>query len=91
MKFKKEFLRAVLDEDQDGAVVVENKITDQGRWSTHHYMVFSWDGKFYASGYSAGSTEQQEESPYEYDEDEIECAEVVPVEKVVVVYKQVKT
>ena len=52
------------------------KITGKNR------MVFKFEGKFYSS----------DESPYEYadDEDEIECPEVVPVEKTVIVYEPEK-
>jgi hypothetical protein len=41
---------------------------------------------FYKSSYSQGSTECQDESPYEYDNDEIECKEMTRIEKVVYDY-----
>ena len=92
MKFTKEFLLDILDnilfeEDVDGVIVVENKIIEHSRWSVHHRMVFKHDGKFYQSFWQAGATESQDESPYEYEDDEIECKEVFPHEKVITYYE----
>lgn len=52
-----------------------NEITDTSRWSIHHEIVFAHDGKFYRTWYSEGATEQQCESPWEYQEN-VECYEV---------------
>lgn len=60
--------------------IVVNEIVDTSRWSIHYTLVFSYDGKFYQTQYSRGATESQDESPFEYDADMIECSEVVPVE-----------
>lgn len=54
---------------------IKDTITGQSRWSTHHEIIFEYDGKFYSTHYSEGSTEQQYESPWEY-EKEVECVEV---------------
>lgn len=89
MKFKKEFLREVLWGDSDEAEVVLNEITDTARWSIHHWMVFKFNGKYYGVSYSTGATEQQEERPFEYDSDEIDCTELRPVEKKMIVYEAV--
>jgi hypothetical protein len=88
MKFKKEDLKALVYEDFDSEVweVIENNIVDTSRWSTIYEMVFKYQDKFYQTGFSRGATESQDESPYEYDGDEIECKEVVQVEKVVKVW-----
>lgn len=81
MKFKKtDLLNEVFEE-------VYDNIIDHSRWSIGYEKVFKHEGKFYITYYSRGATEYQDESPYEYDGDEIECAEVVPVEKVVTVYE----
>jgi hypothetical protein len=88
MKFTKEFLQE-LDEMLD-AEIVESKVIGTGRWSIRHRCVFKFGGKFYLTHYSRGATEMQDEQPYEYDEDMIECPEVVPVEKTVVVYEVAK-
>lgn len=57
----------------DDAILDE--ITDTSRWSIHHRIVFSYQGKFWETYYSEGATEMQDESPWEY-EDEVECCEV---------------
>jgi hypothetical protein len=52
-----------------------DEIYEASRWSTHHRIIFSYQGKFYEAQYSKGATEMQDESPWEYD-DEVECHEV---------------
>ncbi len=52
-----------------------NEITDTGRWSVYHEIVFAHDGKFYKTCYSVGATEHQDERIWEYEEN-IECWEV---------------
>lgn len=88
MKFKKELMVRIVhnDIDPEEAEVIEDKIIDTSRWSVLSHLIFKVDGKFYESTYSTGATEQQDESPYEYDGDEIECSEVFPIEKTIVVY-----
>ena len=55
---------------------IEDNIIDSRRWSEVHEIVFKdKDGKHYEAGYSCGSTEMQEESPWEYEE-EVEAWEV---------------
>lgn len=83
MKFTKEFL---VEDVFNSKTTVLDEITDHSRWSVHHRRVFAHEGAFYQTHYSTGATECQDESPYEYDKDEIECPEVVPVEKTVTVY-----
>ena len=81
MKFKKEDLL------EGRFNTIERKITSIGRWSTHYRDIFEHEGKFYETKFSRGSTEQQDESPYQYDPDEIECKEVFPIEKTIIVYQ----
>lgn len=69
--FKKEFLRDVIIDD-----VVEEEIIDQSRWTTIIKAVFEHEGKFYETIYGRGSTEYQDEEPYEFEEDEVKCKEV---------------
>lgn len=52
-----------------------DEITDTSRWSIHHRIIFAYQGRFYETHYSVGATENQDESPWEYD-DEVECVEV---------------
>jgi len=72
MKFKKEDLIEKMYTDD----VIKDDVVENTRWSIIHEWVFRHEGKFYESTYSCGATESQDESPYEYDDDEIECPEV---------------
>ena len=81
MFFSKEFLQ------DDGGETIEDKITGKSRWSMHCRRVFKHEGKFYVTTYSVGLTEHQDEQPYEHEPDEIDCPEVFPVNKTVVVYE----
>lgn len=55
---------------------IMDRIIDTTRWSIVHELVFEDHGKFYMTTYSEGATECQDERPWEYDDDEIECTEV---------------
>ena len=92
MKFTKEHLQEILWEGR--GKIIEDVVTDSGRWSIYHRFTFADDaaypGKIFRTSYSIGATEQQMEQPWEY-EDEIECQEVVPVEKTITVYEPAKT
>ncbi|MCE7700109.1 MAG: hypothetical protein K8E24_015215 [Methanobacterium paludis] len=69
--------------------VIEDKILDHGRWSIYHELIFELDGKLYKTSYSEGATECQDESPFELDHDGVDCVEVKPVEKTIIVYEEV--
>jgi hypothetical protein len=84
MKFEKEFLLELLEDDE---VLVENEIVETARWTTLYSMVFEHEGKFYRTSYRVGSTEYQDESPFEYELDQIECKEVHAVQKTITVYE----
>lgn len=81
--FSKEFLRDM------GGKTIREEIIDRSRWTVTYERIFEHEGRFYLTYYSVGSTEIQDESPYEYDPDMISCTEVKPVEKVVTVYEPV--
>lgn len=66
---------------------IEDDVTNVGRWSIHHDIIFEHEGKFYKTSYSEGSTEHQWESPWE-GMDLINCYEVE--KKEVLVEKWVK-
>jgi hypothetical protein len=57
--------------------VIQNDLVGSDRWSLAYKMIFSFNGKYYVSCYSVGATEMQDEKPYEYSPDMIECTEVV--------------
>ena len=94
MLFSKETLvDLVYDEyDETKFEILENEIQDSSRWSIHYNLIFKeWEtGKIYETYYSVGATEYQEESPFEYEGDEIEVTEVEPYEVTVIKYKAVK-
>lgn len=70
---------------KDGATVIENTITDQDRWTTSHELIFRLpympDDLAYSTWYREGSTEQQDEAPWEHES--AECVLVRKVPKVV--------
>lgn len=82
MKFSKEFLQ------DDGGETVYDKVIGRRRWSLDRERVFKHEGRYFRTRYSVGATENQDERPYEDEDDEIECVEVFPVEKTVIVYEE---
>lgn len=81
MKFSKEDLQDLARGDhRDEFEVIKDEIVDTSRWSNIYEMIFKYDDRFYQTSYSVGATECQDERPYEYESDEIECDEVIPVE-----------
>ena len=93
-KFDREDLQdmALADHDPEEYQVEVNKITDSNRRSNLFNMIFKdiASGKYYLSYYSKGATEMQDESPYECEDEIIECQEVEPYEKISVSYKMVE-
>ena len=90
-KFKKQDLKDLVDDGCETLEKVEERCTGRSRWSLNYCMVFkdTGSGRFYMANYSVGATEQQDEGPFEYEPDEVECVEMRPVEKVVTVYEAV--
>lgn len=89
MIYIKRELQDLLWGESDYLEVIEDKIIDTGRWSIHHSLVFKDKkaGSYYQTTYSVGATEQQDESPFEYDPEEIECKAVSPIKKEITVYE----
>ena len=79
----------VYDENTE-AKIIEKNFIEHSRWSILYEIIFNYQDKFYESSYCVGATEYQEEDPYEYEGDEIECYEVQPVEKTVMDYERVE-
>lgn len=89
--FKKEHLQGILFEEEGlDDLLVHEEFIDSSRWSTHHMMIFKDEDKFYSAYFSRGATEQQEEAPFEYDEDEIKCSQVHEVEVLTKEWREVK-
>lgn len=90
-KFAKEFLQEdVLWEGNKDVKIIKNEIYDTRRWSQDYELIFQYEGSFYQTCYSRGATEQQDEQPFEYEGDEIECTEVEPFETIVIDYREKK-
>ena len=70
---------------KDGAKVVEDTISAQDRWTTSHDLIFRLpdmpDNLAYSTWYREGSTERQDEVPWEYED--AECVLVRKVSKVI--------
>ena len=73
--FSSEIMRAILNGSDANGSVISKQFIDQGRWLIHYTLIFSYGGRFYRSAYSQGSTENQEEWPWEH-KDDVVCTEV---------------
>ena len=91
-EFDKEYLTEELELPWWNEHVVLDEIIDKSRWDDYHRLVFKdLDGTLWETTYWVGSTEIQDEGPWEY-EDMIECKQVklapviikdyLPIEKV---------
>lgn len=87
MKLTAEEAREVVWDDHEDFTTIEKEITDTSRWSIQYEGVFKHEptGKFYSADWSVGATEQQDESPFEY-ETEVEFTEVAPQEITIIKY-----
>ena len=91
MEVRKEILQDLAyDPECEDFVVVKDTHTGSSRWSQHYRQILKHkeSGKFYVTDYSLGSTESQDESPYEYEPDVIKLTEVVPFKRTVTDYKE---
>ncbi len=84
-KFSKETLQDLVGhrvgyEHPSGCKLISDEVYDTTRWSTLSELIFQSGEKFFQVCYSKGSTEMQDESPFEYEPDEVECNEVIPKE-----------
>lgn len=91
MKFKRDVLQALAGDidseaSTDGYEIVRDELAGTSRWSIIHSLVFKFDGKFYQTNYRTAATECQDERPFEYEGEEIECKEVFQREVTAVVY-----
>jgi len=83
------FLQGVLWGETEGAEKVLDKIVDKGRWTISHDLVFKYEGQFYSTWYSVGSTEMQDEGSWEYEDGPVACNVVQPTPIVVLEYQPV--
>jgi hypothetical protein len=91
MKFDKQTLIALACKDHDESYeIIETEMTGQRRWVTEYTQVFKYKDKYYETFFDVGSTENCDTRPYEYEGDEVDCEEVVPVERTIIVYEKIK-
>lgn len=79
----------MLDILDSGEGVIKDDVYDHTRWSVIHELIFKFEEKIYRTTYSVGATEYQDEGPWDY-VDMVECIEVKPVEKTIIVYEPIK-
>ena len=91
MKFKKQDLQDMVYDGDGPLRKVTSKITSTSRWSINHEVIFkdTATGKHYKSFFSVGATEMQDESPYEYANEEEECFEVELKKAITEVWEEV--
>lgn len=87
MKLTKKEGRSIVYEDHEDWTKIEEKVFDTDRWTISYDGVFKHipSGKHYSLYWSVGATEQQDQSPFEYDEPE--PVEVHAVQKMVTVWE----
>jgi hypothetical protein len=84
----KEVMRAILWEGE--GEIVRDTIIGNGRWTINHELIFRYNDKLYMAYYDVGSTEMQDESPWEYDA-EVKCYEMEEVLVTKTEYRKVVT
>lgn len=74
LKLAKEEARNIVYNDTYDYTVISDIICEQNRWTTLHECIFQCvkTKKYYKTYYRKGSTEQQPEQPFEYDDPKIE-------------------
>jgi len=87
---KQDLLDLISDEEVEGYTFIEDELVDQSRWALHHTLVFSYENKYWRASYSVGSTEYQDERPFENEGESVTCYEVTPVVISKTIYELVK-
>lgn len=87
LNYTPEEAREIIQDDHMNFRVISHELLSHSRWSLHYQTIVQRfaDDKFFATTYSKGSTEQQDERPYENESPLF--TEVFPVEKTVTVYE----
>lgn len=70
----------------EGYELIDDEIWTNTRWAIVHKIIFKHGGQFWTTMYQVGATEFQEQEPWEF-LSEVECTEVVPVEKTITTYE----
>ena len=77
-RFDKELLQELAclseGEEYEGYTVVENELCGNSRWAIDYSLVFKDPaGTLWGTSYARGATECQEEYPFEYEKNPVEC------------------
>jgi hypothetical protein len=83
--------RDIVGGDHEDFETISDKITDKRRWLDIHTFVGKRlsDGLFFSVAYCEGSTEEQDERPFEHVE-KVTFIEVKPVQVMTTVYQEVE-
>jgi hypothetical protein len=87
-KFPKEDLQELAKGNCKNYKILENYIMEADYWFIHWKQIFEFENKFYKTTYCQEICENKE--PYVNEPDFIECVEVSPIEKLVIVYEPTK-
>lgn len=89
MKIKTQLLRDFLDEELEDGIIetISDEISGKSRWCDIYTWVFKYQGRLFRTTYRCGSTESQDERPFEYvSADEVDVEEVFATEIKVIKY-----
>jgi hypothetical protein len=56
------------EDEPDGYKYIATEDNGLSRWSSHHTTIFEFDGELWASDWSVGRSESQDQCAYEYDD-----------------------
>jgi hypothetical protein len=87
LTFNREDAKEIIYGDNEDFEIIQEEITSVDRWTYNTHVIVKQvsTGKYFSSNYSQGNTENQDSSPYEYDDPDF--IEVVPYETTVTKYK----
>ena len=68
--------------------IISDEITGKSRWADEHTVIFKTKTGFLRGQYRRGSTESQEEQPWEFETD-VEFTEVEPYERTITDYRPI--
>lgn len=83
-------MKFLAEDLQEEVYDVEDEVIDKRRWYTINRRVFKNEDKFFECFYKRGLTEIQESTWFEDYTDKdgyVECKEVFPIEKTIIVYE----
>ena len=89
MKFAKRFLQDVISNKLNFVKLIENTVIGKDINNIYNMLLFKHNGRYYRKFYSTKKSESHIPPFVTYD-NEIECEEVIPVEKTITTYESVK-